>query len=179
MDWGGDTGKRKSTSGYVFIFEGAAISWCSKRQPTVALSSTEAEYMAVCGATQEAFYLRALLLDLGYKQEMPTIIYQDNQGSIAMLRNAIISQRTKHIDIKYHFVREKVEEKQITLEYIPIKKMVADCLTKPVTKNVYEQAQIHMFGKSMSFRLRESVRDGNLNSDTFDSMSENHQWKGR
>ena len=162
-DWGGDLETRRSTSGYVFLFGGAAISWCSKRQATVALSSAEAEYMAVCSAVQEAIYLRALLKDFGYEQNGPTTIYQDNQGSIAMSKNAIVSRRTKHIDIKYHYVREMVEAGHIKLEYLPTSEMIADCLTKPVTRNVYEQAKIEMLGNKKDFRLRESVAEDNLN----------------
>ena len=162
-DWGGDVETRKSTSGYVFTLGGAAISWTSKKQSTVALSSTEAEYMALCAAIQEAVYLRLLLSDLGYTQNEPTLIYQDNQGSIAMAKNAIISRRTKHVDIKYHYVREMIEAGQIRLEYIPTDKMVADCLTKPVGKEVIKRTQSKLFGNcNKEYQLRESVGNSNF-----------------
>jgi hypothetical protein len=118
-DWGGDLSDRKSTSGYVFILAGAAISWSSKKQPIVALSSTEAEYIALCSAAQEAMFLKSLLVDLGFlnKNEAVTL-YSDNQGAISIAKNNVTNNRTKHIDIKFHYIREKVLSNDIKLEYI-------------------------------------------------------------
>jgi hypothetical protein len=146
-DWGGDKEFRKSTTGYVFILGGAAISWVSKRQHTVALSSTEAEYMAGSNAAQEAIFLRALLKDLKHEQMEPTKIYQDNQGAIKISNDVINSQRTKHIDIRYHFLRERIIMKEIKLEYIPTEDMVADCLTKPVTEAIIKKAMPTLYGQ--------------------------------
>ena len=101
-DWGGDLKTRRSTTGYIFTLEGAAISWKSKRQTTVAISSTEAEYMAGCATAQEAIYLRMLLKDLGREQKEPTLIYQDNQGAIAIGKAITSNRRAKHMNIKYH-----------------------------------------------------------------------------
>jgi hypothetical protein len=148
-DWGGDLEARRSTSGYVFTLGGAAISWSSKRQQTVALSSTEAEYMALCSATQEAIYLKALLKDLKHEQNMIKI-HQDNQGSMMMARNAVVSRRSKHIDIKYHFTREKLASKEIELKYIPTDEMVADCLTKAVSANAIGRAKMILYGPQIS-----------------------------
>ena len=131
-DWAGDPDTRRSTTGYVFMLCGASISWASKLQPTVALSSAEAEYMALSAAVQEAVYLRRLLSDLGYPQEQPTVIYEDNQGCIAMSNNPVMHKRTKHIDIRYHFVREHVESQEIRLEYVASEHQLADLLTKPL-----------------------------------------------
>jgi len=157
-DWGGDQKTRKSTSGYVFIYAGAAISWSSKKQATVALSSTEAEYIAACSAAQEAIYLRALLKDMGEEQTGPTIIFQDNQGTISMEHNKVSNKRTKHIDIKYHYIREMVDRKQISTTYVPTEKMIADCLTKPATKNSLDRALPILFGTtSKVMKLREGV----------------------
>jgi hypothetical protein len=149
-DWAGDTESRRSTTGFVFTLAGAAISWNSKRQPTVALSSTEAEYMAGCAAAQEAIYLKSLLKDLGYSDK-PINIYQDNQGAIAMGRNNMTTKRSKHIDIKYHFIREKVEEGTINLSYLPTTEMVADILTKHATKVALEKARPKLFGSQVRF----------------------------
>ena len=129
-DWAGDAATRRSTTGYVFIINSAAVSWNSKLQPTVALSTAEAEYMAVCAAMQEGVFLRKLLLDLGFKQVIGTPLYEDNQGCIALSKNPITSSRSKHIDIKYHFVREKVTEGQFEVLYCPTDEMLADPLTK-------------------------------------------------
>jgi hypothetical protein len=126
---------------------GAAISWASKRQQTVALSSTEAEYMAACAATQEAMHLRTLLKDLGQEQAKATVLHQDNQGAIKIAKNFTSNKRTKHIDIKYHFVKEKIQTKEIHLKYKSTEKMIANCLTKPVGKQIIDRAKKKMFGQ--------------------------------
>ncbi|OWY94959.1 RxLR effector protein [Phytophthora megakarya] len=105
-NWAGDLDTRRSTTGYVFFLHGSAISWKSKRQPTVATSSTEAEYMSLYSATQETVWLRLLLKDLGYNDQDATLIYQDNQGCIALAKNPVYHARTKHIDIKFHLPRQ-------------------------------------------------------------------------
>jgi len=132
--WASDLDTRRSTTGYVFFLNGSVVSWKSKRQPTVATSSTEAEYMALYSATQEAVWLRLLLNGLGCASEMPTTICQDNQGCIALAKNPVFHARTKHIDIKFHFLREKVEAGVIELEYKPTDEMIADGLTKGLGK---------------------------------------------
>ncbi|KAG3230733.1 hypothetical protein PI124_g24169 [Phytophthora idaei] len=117
-DWAGDVETRRSTSGYAFMVNGGCISWRSKKQRTVALSSTEAEYMALTEAAQEAIWLKAFLCELGeMKSDDPVNIYEDNQGSIALAKNPEFHKRTKHIDIRYHFVRERVEDGQVVLQY--------------------------------------------------------------
>lgn len=132
-DWAGDIESRRSTSGYAFMLNGGCISWRSKRQRSVALSSTEAEYMALSEATQEAVWLKNFLCELGeHTSEDAVKIYEDNQGSIALAKNPEFHKRTKHIDIRYHFVREKVEDSQVILEYCPTQDMIADIMTKPI-----------------------------------------------
>ena len=146
-DWAGDLERRKSTTGYLFTLGGAAISWNSKKQQTVALSSTEAEYMAACAASQEAMHLKALLNDLGHTQEDPITIRMDNQGAIIIANDPMSNRRTKHIDIRYHYIRERVEHEDIKLEYIRTEDMAADCLTKPVGQQVLARATFRIFGK--------------------------------
>jgi len=136
-DWGSDKTDRRSTTGYVFQIGGAPISWTSKKQKTTALSSTEAEYMAATQATKEAIYLRRLLKDLGHEQTSPTVIREDNQGTIAIARNPCHHERTKHIDIQYHFTREKIESGDIMLEYCQTEDQVADIMTKALTKDKF------------------------------------------
>ena len=133
-DWAGDRDTRRSVTAYVFILGGAAISWGSKLQPTVALSSSEAEYMAACSAVQEAVHLRLLLKSLGYEQVGCTTIYEDNQGCIGMSKNPILRKRAKHIDIRYHFIRERVASGDVKLVYIETENQLADILTKPLLK---------------------------------------------
>ena len=134
-DWAGDINDRRSTTGYTFLIGGGAICWNSKRQPTIALSTTEAEYMSSTHGTKEAIWLRKLLGDMGYIQDMPTTIMFDNQSCIALTKNPTHHARTKHIDVQHHFVREKVESGEITLDYCPTEDMLADVLTKALAKD--------------------------------------------
>ena len=129
-DWAGDVKDRRSTSGNVFLLGGAAITWSSRKQSSVALSTVEAEYMALSVATQEAIWLRQLQEELGMEETGPTLIYEDNQGAISMVKNPVFHKRTKHIQIRYHFDREAVEEGTIALEYYHTSEMLADSFTK-------------------------------------------------
>lgn len=133
-DWASDKDTRRSTTAYVFVLGGAAVSWASKLQPTVALSSSEAEYMSACSAVQEAIHLKRLMKSLGYDQDGPTVIFEDNQGAIKISENPTLHKRSKHIDIKFHFVREKVGTGEVKLVYIETEKQLADILTKPLLK---------------------------------------------
>jgi hypothetical protein len=92
---------------------GGAVSWKSQHQPTVALSTAEAEYIALTAAIQEAIFLRQLLDSMGVE---PTMIFEDNQACIALSKNSLVNARSKHIDIKYHFNREKVESGEVVLK---------------------------------------------------------------
>jgi hypothetical protein len=104
-DWGGDLEDRRSTTRFVFMIGGGAISWSSKRQPTIALSTTEAEYMANTQATKEAIWITKLMTDLGYMEEkIMMVIRCDNQGVISLTKNPTQHARTKHIDVQHHFV---------------------------------------------------------------------------
>ena len=137
-DWAGDTDTRRSTSGYTFHIGNALISWSSKKQATVAKSSTEAEYVALSIATQEAIWLRRLLNGIGYVVTSPTIIYEDNQGAIELSKNAKHQSRIKHVDISFHFVRERVVMKEVEIKYCPSNEMIADIMTKGIPKFTFE-----------------------------------------
>eukprot|EP00731_Ephydatia_muelleri_P036346 Em0239g7a len=143
-DWAGDLDNRHSTSGNLFVMSGGAISWLSKKQPVVALSTTEAEYVALGAATQEVVWLRRLLSDIKASPKMPTIISEDNQGTIAIARNPVYHARTKHIDIKYHYVREALMDGVIDLVYCPTQQMTADILTKPLSRDRFETLRHEM-----------------------------------
>ena len=134
-DWAGDIDTRRSTTGYIFKFGGSPICWKSKRQPTVALSTAEAEYMSLAHAAQTAIWLRRFLNDIGIVQKSATKIFEDNQGCIAMAKNPVNHERTKHIDIKYHFVRELVTSGVIEISYLETEEMEADILTKGMTRD--------------------------------------------
>ncbi|KXJ11144.1 Copia protein [Exaiptasia diaphana] len=129
-DWAGDLDDRKSTTGYIFHMGGAAVSWRSKKQGCVALSTAEAEYMALASTAQEAVWLRQLLSDLKIKPTSATLIFEDNQAAICLAKNPQFHGRAKHIDIKYHFVREQVTNGNIEVKYCRSEDMVADMMTK-------------------------------------------------
>ncbi|KXJ70298.1 hypothetical protein RP20_CCG024202 [Aedes albopictus] len=131
-DWAGDQESRKSTTGYCFLLAGAAISWVSRRQPSVTLSSMEAEYMALSEACQEVIWLRRLLLEMGCAQKKPTLINEDNQSCIAFVRSERSTKRSKHIETREHFVKDLCQRKELQLVYCPTEEMTADILTKPL-----------------------------------------------
>lgn len=135
-DYAGDLDGRKSTTGFVFILDGGAISWSSKRQATVAASTTEAEYIAAALTVKEALWLRVLLGDLGV-EVVCVQLFGDNQGALKLLKNPVISSRSKHIDVVYHFARERVALGQVKFEYIRTDFMLADMFTKPVPKSKF------------------------------------------
>lgn len=128
-DWGNHE-DRKSITGMVCTIGGTAISWTSKKQGTVALSSTEAEYQAMTEAAKEAMWIRGFLKELGYQLKEPTRIYNDNTGAIALARDPVHHSRTKHIAIKHHFIRELLENHTIVIKYMASQDMPADLLTK-------------------------------------------------
>lgn len=136
-DFAGDIDTRRSTTGYVFIMNGGATSWNSKRQPTVAASTTEAEYMAAAAAVKEGLWMRKLLESLDIKVDKINIMC-DNQGAIKLLKNPIFSVRSKHIDVIHHFARERVLRGDVVFNYIHTKKMLADVMTKALPMDQHE-----------------------------------------
>jgi hypothetical protein len=145
-DWASSS-DRHSISGYCFSLTkgGTLISWKSRKQQIVALSSCEAEYIALAAAVQEALYLIQLLNGIGFRQES-VLIYEDNQGAIALAKNPVNHQRSKHIDVRHHFVRGEVNTGHVVLEYCPTSEMVADTFTKPMTRPKLEKFRKFMFG---------------------------------
>lgn len=109
---------------------GGCVSWRARKQATVATSSTEAEYRAAYEAAQEMVWLRQLLADFGYPQKAPTILNCDNQGALALSKNPLYHSRSKHFDVTYHWLRERVEDDTIMPVYVPTSHMLADFLTK-------------------------------------------------
>lgn len=139
-DWADDEDTRRSTSGFVFEVAGGAVLWSSKRQPTVALSMAEAELMAASNATKEAIWLRTLLGDMGYEQITANTMYEDNNACILISRNPGVSRaRTKHIDIRHHFIRERVAMGEIDIQFCSTKDMLADMLTKQLPREAFKQ----------------------------------------
>ena len=134
-DWAGDVDDRKSTSGYLFHLAGAPVSWRSKKQTCVALSTAEAEYVALASAAQEAAWFRDLLRCLNRNVIKPIIIHSDSQSAIAITKNPQCHGRTKHIAIKYHYTRGEVVKGTVKLKYCPTNEMLADVLTKGFSKD--------------------------------------------
>lgn len=147
-DWAGDIDTRRSTTGYVVMLNNGAIAWKSRRQPTVALSTMESEYMALTEATKELKWIRTLLAELGYsnnsKDEPPTDLFSDNQSAIALAKNPVSHARAKHIDLRHHFVREAIQDKVIWVQYIPTTEMTADSLTKALGREKHEKCTTRM-----------------------------------
>jgi hypothetical protein len=143
-DYAGDVDTRRSTTGYVFLMGGGAVSWNSKLQQTVALSTAEAEYQSAASAVKEALWLRKLLSDFGFDCAQPTLIRCDNQAALKLLVNPIVSQRSKHIDVLHHFARERVARGEVRFEYCRTECMVADCLTKAVSEHTFQSCAAGM-----------------------------------
>eukprot|EP00253_Pinus_taeda_P010257 PITA_10257 len=136
-DWGGSLDDRKSTSGNCFSFGSGLITWSSKKQSIVALSSTKAEYVAVSSACTQALWLRKILEKIGEKQVQPTVIYCDNVSAIKLAKNLVHHSRTKHFDLKYHFIRDLVHKKDVELKHINTQHQLADIFTKAVAKDQF------------------------------------------
>ena len=128
-----DIDTRRSTSGFIFMLAGAPISWQSRAQATVALSSTEAEYIALAGAAQEAIWFLQVLREFKFAITAPVLIYEDNQSTIKLVENPVFHKKSKHVDIKYHFVRELVENRTLAIQYASTIEIVADIFTKPLS----------------------------------------------
>ena len=139
-DWAGDRDTRKSTSGYVFLMQGAPISWRSKRQECVALSTAEAEYIAATEATKESLFLKGIIntfLPIG-RQLRTITIKGDNESCIRIRRNPEFHQRMKYIDLRYHFIRNHINNGDITLEWTPGANQLADGLTKSLPQTAFD-----------------------------------------
>ena len=141
-DWANDLDDRHSTNGSVFVMSGGAVTWLSQKQATVALSMAKAEYVALGSATQEVIWLQQVLLDLRANPEALIYIFEDNQGAIAMVKNPVSYKRTKHTDIKYHFIRETMEAKTINVSYCLLKNMLVDIFTKSLPRTQFEKLRM-------------------------------------
>ena len=136
-DWAGDRSDRKSISGWVAKINGDPISWSSKKQRVVALSTCEAELYAEAAAIQEVLWIWGILAELDLSSSTGSTVYGDNQSAIAVSKNGVKGERTKHIDIKYHFVTEAVENKIVKLQWILTAEQQADIFTKALSSPVF------------------------------------------
>lgn len=149
-DHAGDIETRRSTSGYIFKLNDGIISWSSERQKSVSISTMEAEYIAASEASKELIWIRRLLCEILANELDVPIFYMDNQSAIRLIKNPEFHKRSKHIDIRYHFIREKFEEAEFVLEYVSSDNMIADIFTKslPKEKFNYLRALTGMVSKS-------------------------------
>ena len=143
-NWVQDPDDHRSVGGFIFEIAGSTVTWSSRKQSTVATSSAEEEYMALANATKEAVWLRTLLKEMDFPQISATIIFADNQGCIALTRNPVNHSHAKHIDIRHHFIRERVGMGEIDLRYISTKNMLADGFTKQLPREAFEKFRSHL-----------------------------------
>lgn len=131
VDWAGDNTDKRSHGGYFMLWGSNLIFWSSRKQPTVARSSTKAEYRSLADAASELNWSEAILQELGMATTTPATILCDNIGATFLTKNPIHHTRTKHVAIHYHFVREQVTSGRLKIEYVSSKEWLADVLTKP------------------------------------------------
>ena len=143
-DWASDRNDQKSVTGAAGILCGGAIFWLSRKQKSVATSTAEAEYMAMAITAKLGQWIAQVLRDMGYphyiaKNAITVQTRGDNQGAIHLVKNPILSNRSKHIDISYHYVRDLAEKKRTAVDYVPTNEMIADGLTKPLPRSNFEK----------------------------------------
>ena len=138
-DWAGDVDDRKSITGFSIFLTGCLICWKSRRQKTVTLSSSEAEYVAVSEVCTEILFIKTITDFLGLEVELPITIFCDNIGAIYIAHNPKNNGRTKHINVKYHFIREYVVDGTVKINFVRSKDNLADPFTKNVGQDAYDR----------------------------------------
>jgi hypothetical protein len=137
-DWAGNIDDRKSTSGGCFFLGNNLVAWLSKKQNSVSLSTAEAEYIAAGSCCAQLLWMKTMLHDYGVKHDTISL-YCDNTSAISISKNPVFHSRTKHIDIKHHFIRDLVEDKIISLDHVPTESQLADIFTKSLDGNRFEE----------------------------------------
>jgi len=174
-DWAGNPTDRRSTSGYGVFLGTCLISWQSKKQPVVSRSSTEAEYRSMAIATAELYWLRMLFKDLGISLSNTPVLWCDNVGAIALASNPIYHARTKHIEVNYHFIREKILHKDLFAQFISTVYQCADLFTKGLTSTRFLFLCDKLMVTAPPMSLRGAVRVSNpsptLSHDMFEDNS--------
>ena len=141
-DFAGDIGDRKSTSSHIFFLRGTAISWSSQKQNIVALSSCEAEYIAEMAAACEALWMNRLISELMNNEEMKVKLMVDNQSAITFSKNPVHHNQAKHIDTRYHFIRQCVDNKKIEIGFIRTEDQLADIFTKALGNVKFQKCEV-------------------------------------
>ena len=155
-DYAGDYDTRRSTTGYAFSLGSGVVTWCSKRQPTVSLSTTEAEYRATTMAAQEITWLVQLLENLHQTVDYPVPLYYDNQSAICLVENLVFHARTKHVEVQYLFIHEKALTGEIKVIQVKTGEQLADIFTKGLNSEKLEE-----FRKELDMTPRKWIRDIN------------------
>jgi hypothetical protein len=165
-DYASDKDDSRSIGGYVYYLFGSPISWRSQKQSVVATSSTEAEYISLSNAAREQIHLSQLLADMGLDASLitPTILYGDNNGSRALTKNPQFHDRAKHIRVRYHFIRDLVNDGTIIIPYIPTHDMIADIFTKSLPRKSFR-------GHRYALALR-STSSGSVDGDVDETNNE-------
>jgi hypothetical protein len=140
-DYAGCEETRKSRTGFVLYMFGAPILWASKKQPCVVMSTRAAEYIASSMAADEAIFLGKLLLDLGLCMG-PIDLFCDNRAAVACARNPIKNLKVKYLEVHWHFIREQVEKGELNIQWIQTEDQIADILTKPLARSIFEKFRL-------------------------------------
>jgi hypothetical protein len=150
-DWEGSIDDRKSTSGDAFFLGSCLVSWLSKKQTSISLSTTEAEYIVTTSCCTQVLWIKNNLKDIQVPCEQPVSIMCDNTNAINLSKNLVQHSKTKHIPIKYHFLREQVQDQVVKLEYVPSKEKIVDIFTKPLPREPFEYLRHKLGVISSSF----------------------------
>ncbi|KAK8928931.1 hypothetical protein KSP39_PZI017248 [Platanthera zijinensis] len=174
-DYVGSLDDRRSTTGFCTYFGGNLITWRSKKQTMVARSSAEAEYRAMMAVTSEITWLESFLVDLGVKLSSPSTLFYDSQAAIYIAKNPVFHERTKHIEVDCHFVREKVQAKELKLEHVPASGQVADIFTKALPRKLYYQflsklGAYNLYAPACGGVLDNVEENNNFGVDNFDDF---------
>jgi hypothetical protein len=137
-DWANCVDERKSTSGREFFLGNSLVTWLNKKQGSISLSTTEAEYIDTATCCTQVLWMIQTLADLEVKYTVPIPIYCDNTSAISVSKNPVLHSKTKHIPIKYHFLREQVTNQIVQVHYIPTSEQIANIFTKPLAKTLFE-----------------------------------------
>ena len=143
-DYAGELDDRKSTSGYVFLLSSGAVSWLSKKQPIVTLSTTEAEFVAAARCASQVVWMRRVLEQLGHVQKRGTLVMRDNNSTVKLSKNPVMHGRSKHIDIRFHFLREFAKDRIVELLHCGTEELTADVMTKPLKLDSFQKFRSQM-----------------------------------
>ena len=138
-DYASNKDDQRSITGFVIFMDGMPLSWKSKKQPTTTLSSTEAEYVAVTHCSTEIQFILHLLKELHQKVPDPVILHEDNAGALFLAKNHFLWQRTKHIDVRYHYIRDLIDKKVVDIKYVSTEDNIADVMTKSLGESKHKK----------------------------------------